>query len=350
MPDTPPDHVTGPPTGAGDGPPREAREGPPAGRPGDPGDAATGRVALHHRPAVQVVTLAVLSSVVVWIVGHLGWVLSGFSWATTEAVPVGSSSAGLEGLRITLPLVAAFLPELVGGCLLGSAAAGLLPLAFPHLPRAVAVFVAVGAAAITMVVVTTTARSRIEDGAPGAFASDQRVLDGLVVVVAATTLLGLLLGSLAAVRPGLLPVPLSVVAASVPLWVGGLVRDGALLGYAAAERVADVLVLLLMAAAFVLSVRRHAGWAVVWPVALVVLFAGAPVRIALVQLAGMLRPSAGLPGSLGPILEAALDTFQAAWWDAPRTWWPVLAALVLGVAALVVRLRRTRGRQARPVA
>ena len=39
--------------------------------------------------------------------------MSGFSWTTAESAPVGSSSEGLAGVRVTIPLVAAFLPSLV---------------------------------------------------------------------------------------------------------------------------------------------------------------------------------------------------------------------------------------------
>lgn len=294
---------------------------------------------LRPSPGRQVahgVGLAVLTAVTAWLFGHLPWVMSGFSWTTAESAPVGSSSEGLAGVRVTIPLVAAFLPSLVAFTAIGAVAAALLPLVLTTKvgQRRAAIVVALGALGVTTVVVTVLARSTIRQHASDAFAGDSRVLLGLVLVVIATTAVGALLGTLASVQIGFLPLAAALAAGQVPVWVAGFLvdRDTDVDAFRTAEHVSNLLVLVLLAVAFVLSVRRSAGWALLWPVAVALLWAAAPFRVMTVQLAGQLRPSAGLPGSLPDILQGGLDTFRASFWEAHQARWPWVVAALLALA------------------
>ena len=319
--------------------------------PGHPSETAG-----EQRPAIRVLGglgLAVLACVTSWLLGHLPWVVSGFSWPTAEAVPVGSSTEGLAGVRLAIPLVPAFLPSLIAFTAIGSVAAALLPLVLTTRSRhrVPAIAVVLAATAVTTVVVTLAARSTIVENAPDSFAADPRVLRGLVAVVFAATALGALLGTLGSVQIGLLPLAAAFGAGQVPAWV-----EAFLVGHAhgsdvltVAGRVADVLVLALLAVGFAISVRRTAAWMLLWPAAIAILWVAAPFRVMTVHLAGQLRPSAGLPGSLPEILAGGLDVFRASFVDAQPAYWPWAAAVVLAVGWHLgwLRTRRVRTAQRR---
>lgn len=306
-----------------------------------PDSGTSSQQRLTGRAVVLGLALGVVVAASSWLLGHLPWVLAGFSWSTTDAAPVGSSSEGLAGVRLTIPLVAAFLPSLVAFTVIGAVAATLVPLvlttrAAGH--RVPAVVVSLVALVLTMSVVTLMARSSIEAHAADAFAGDPRVLRGLVLVVAGTTVLGAVLGALASLQIGFLPLAAAVVAGQLPVWVGGFLvdHDHGPDALRTAEQVTDWLVFATLAVAFVLSVRRSAAWTTLWPVAIAILWVATPFRIMTVQLAGQLRPSSGLPDTLPDILQGGLDVFRASFWDAPQTRWPWLLALAVGLVWLVV--------------
>lgn len=294
--------------------------------------------------------LALMTAATGWLLGHLPWVLSGFSWPTTEAAPVGSSTEGLAGVRLAIPLVAQFLPSLIAFTTIGAVAATLLPLvlttrASGH--RLPAVVVSGVSLLLTVAVVTLLARRSIEAHAADAFAGDPRVLRGLVLVVVAATLAGALLGTLASVQVGFLPLAVALVAGQLRSWL-----DAFLVGHdhgpgalRTVDRVGDVLVLVLLTVAFVLSVRRSVGWALTWPVAIAIVWVATPFGVMTTYLAGQLRPSSGLPDSLPDILAAGLDVFRASFWEAPQARWPWLLAVLLAVAAAAVERRILRARR-----
>jgi hypothetical protein len=259
---------------------------------------------------------------------------------TTEAAPVGSSSEGLAGVRLTIPLVSAFLPYLIAFTAVGSVAAALLPLVFTTRSgsRLAAVGVALVSMAATTLVVTLVARNSIEKHAADAFAGDSRVLQGLVAVVFVTAAVGALLGALASVQIGFLPLAAAVVAGQVPVWLDGFVVDRS--HSADTTRTVDnagnVVVLVVLLVAFVLSVRRSAAWTALWPVAVAIVWVATPFRVMTSQLATQLRPSSGLPDSLPDILQGGLDVFRASFWEAHQARWPWLIALAGGVVWLLV--------------
>ena len=292
--------------------------------------------------------LAVLTAVTTWLFGHLPWVVSGFSWPSTEAAVVGSSSEGLAGVRLTIPLVAEFLPSLVAFTALGAVGAALLPLVFTTRAgqRLPAVAVALSSLAVTMIVVTLLARRTIQDRASDAFAGDSAVLAGLVLVVFGTAVGAALVGTLASVQIGFLPVAVGLAAGQLPIWIDGFLVDrGGMDAAHTAGQVGHWLVLVMLLAAFVLSVRRSAAWALLWPVAIAMVWLAVPFHVMTTQLSGQLRPSAGLPDTLPDILEAGLDVFRASFWEAPQARWPWLAAVLLALAWMAVErgIRQARG-------
>jgi hypothetical protein len=305
-----------------------------------------------HRRILLGVGLAVLSAVTCWLFGHLPWVLSGFSWPTTEAAPVGSSSEGLAGVRLTIPLVAAFLPTLIAFTTIGVVAASLLPLVLTTRAgsRLPAVGVALVSLLLTTVVVTLLARRTIKQHASGAFAGDSRVLLGLVLVVLGTTVVAAVLGTLASLQVGFLPLAAGLAAGQLPIWVHGFLVDrGPSVDVTrTADRVAHWLVLVVLAVAFVLSVRRSAAWAALWPVAIALVWVAVPFQVMTTQLAGRLRPSSGLPGTLPDILQESVDAFRASFWEAPQATWPWIGAILAAVVWIAMeRGIRRPGREPR---
>ena len=292
--------------------------------------------------------LAVLTAVTCWLFGHLPWVVSGFSWSTTRTAPVGSSSEGLAGVRLTIPLVAAFLPSLVAFTTIGAVSATLLPLVLTTRAgdRLPALAVATASLLVTTVVVTVSARSTIRAHASDAFAGDTRVLQGLVLVVAGATLAGGVLGALSSVQIGFLPMAAALAAGQLPTWVAGFLvgHDHGAGATRAAEHLSDALALVTLAAAFVLSVRRSAAWMLLWPLAIAIYWTSTPFRVMTTWLAPQLRPSSGLPDALPDLLRGGLDVFRASFWEAHQARWPWLLALVvaLGWYAVEQGVRRTR--------
>jgi len=297
--------------------------------------------------------LVALTVVTTWLFGNLPWVMSGFSWPTTRAAPVGSSSEGLAGVRLAIPLVAAFLSSLVAFTAIGSVSAALLPLVLTTRSsghRLASVGLVLATLVATTAAVTLSARRTIEEHAADAFAGDPRVLRGLVLVVLATTAVGAPLGTLASLQVGFLPLAAAVVAGQLPEWLRGFLVDRHSLDDRArlVGHVAEWLVLVTMTVAFVLSVRRIMAWAVLWPVAVALIWVAVPFRVMTDSLSVQLRPSAGLPGTLPDILRGGLDVFRASFWEAPQPRWPWLVAVLLAALWCVVE-RGAAGRVGGPV-
>ncbi|MCX6398280.1 MAG: hypothetical protein NTV23_17465 [Propionibacteriales bacterium] len=279
--------------------------------------------------------LAVAAVIVFWLVGFLPWVLDGFQ---LDARRYGVSGDGLDRLWLPVPLVAGQLTGLVAFTVVGSVGAMLLPLLFPAVPRSLAVVVTgltLVAAAVTL---TSVTRIAIADRSGNDFASDSRVLDGLVVGVLALVVVGVVVGGAAAWQVGLLPVAVAVLVTQLLSWLSFLELPRP-------DLVAELTSVVLLGGAFVLSVRRSLAWLVTWPVALVIVWLGPPVTAATSAVAARLRPGQNLDESLGDTYRTGLEVFRLAVGDAPRTWWPQLVALGIGAGWCAVRHRwhRTAG-------
>lgn len=300
----------------------------------------------RSRIAVLWTALVVLAVLCTWILGHLPWVLDGFRTPADRAVP-GTSAEGLSDVRLAIPLIAGRITTLVAFTAIGAIVATLLPLAFTDLPRGLAVVTAALTVATTTLVITFASRSGISSHAADAFAGDERVLDGLVAGVLLVAACAALLGSLGAAQIGFLPLPVAVLVGQLPAWLGALDDDRGFddLAYRLAS-------LVLLTAAFAISVRRSLGWIALWPVALALVWIASPLAIATGRLQDRLRPSTGLSSdNLRDVLDDARSVFRASFWHAGQVWWPGVVAVVLALAwAAVRRSRPGRLREPRPVA
>ncbi|RNL62253.1 hypothetical protein EFK50_10730 [Nocardioides marmoriginsengisoli] len=276
------------------------------------------------------ILLAVLAT---WLFGHLPWVLDGFRVHDDAR----GSATGLASVRLSIPLIAGQLTSLVAFTAIGSIGATLLPLAFPDLPRALAVVLSGLTLAVTTLILTLTARSSISTHAADAFAGDERVLDGLVAGVLLVTAAAGFLGCLASFQIGLLPLATAVVVGQLPVWFGALGADADL-----TRLLSRLGALVLLAAAFVISVRRSAGWIVLWPVALAIVWIATPLRIATSGMQDRLRPGAGLnEDNLSDVFAHGRELFRVSFWEAPQAWWPGVVAAGIAVVWLLVVRRRT---------
>lgn len=274
--------------------------------------------------------LALLAVVASWLLGYLPWVIDGFRLSGRSTTLLGNE--GLDGVRLVIPLIAGELTTLIAFAALGAVATTLLPLAFVEIPRTLGVVVAALVLALTTLVLTFIARASILDHAPGAFSGDERVLDGLVLGVFAVTAAAGFVGCVASVQVGFLPLATAIAVGQLPVWLGHL-GDGS----AGSGPVHDLVALVMLSAAFVISVRRSAGWIAGWPLALAVVWVATPLRIGTTAVADRLRPGAGLEHNLSDVFSEGYDVFRASFWHAHQSWWPGVAAAGIGVVWVLVR-------------
>ena len=266
-----------------------------------------------------------------WVVGFLFWLLDGL---------------GGPGLRqLLIPLITPALGALVVGGVVGGVAAGLLTAAGPRDRRAQSVLATLGGTALALVATLVASSAALDRVPAGDFAADSRVVTGLTIVAVLATSVGWGVGVLAGVgRPGL-GVALAVLSGMAPSWLSGVtlaVLPPTQTGLAVLGRVWSWVGLAVLAAALVtVGVRPAVRWAW-WPLLVAVVWFSGPVLTALAYLTPMLRPGAGLPGTLPDSLAAAWQVFQAASSPLPRGGL-VLWALALGGAAVVALVldRRT---------
>lgn len=274
--------------------------------------------------------LAAGCAVVFWVVGHLPWVLDGFH---VDPRPYGRGDT-LSQLSLPIPLIASQLTALIAFTTVGAIGAMVLPLLFPAIPRPLGVVVSALSLVATAVAVTSIARVALADEPDTGFASDPRVLDGLVVGVLGLVVLCVVVGGLASFQVGFLPIAAAVVVTQLGSWL-------ALLELPRPDLVAQWTTVALLGGAFLVSVRRRLGWIVVWPVALVIVWLGTPIGAATSVIGGRLRPGQNLDDSLGDVYDNGWEVFKIALWDEPRTWWPQVVAVAIGLVWLVVRQLRT---------
>jgi hypothetical protein len=166
----------------------------------------------------------------------------------------------------------------------------------------------------------------------------------LSVVTVVVALAGWGLGAAAAFGVPTLGVALAVLAGALPSWLGATIQ--ALLAPASpdAQLVAGRVVTWAGAAALVVALvtlgARPASRLVWWPVAVLAAWFVQPFLTASVYLDQVIRPGAGLPGTLPDALAATAQVFGLASLPANRPWLPWVVALAVAVAVAVIRAGR----------
>lgn len=285
------------------------------------------------------VLLAVLAGVTWWLVGFLPWVTAGFTWPTNAGAPIGVAGAGLEGVRLPLPLIAPFLPTLVACALIGGVVSGLTPIGFTHLPRwfgVVVVWLAVGGTTLATTYVSMTV---VRDQAGADFASDKRVLAGLALAALVATLVGLLAGTISVLRHGFTAIAGAFAAGAVPVWLNAFLfgEPHSTETYHSYATFSQAMLGVVLCAGLVVSVHRTAWSALWWPFALAIVWCAGPMVDALTYLAGQLRPASGLSNSLADQVDAARQVFWNALLHTHPPVWPIAAAFGVALAWLVYK-------------
>jgi len=130
--------------------------------------------------------------------------------------------------------------------------------------------------------------------------------------------------------------PLAVLAGALPSWLGALVTslapDGTVPTLGAAPEWAGAALLCL---ALVLTGLRPPVRALAWPVLVLPAWTVGAVVTAAVHLSPLLRPGAGLPGTLPESLRATGQVFTAVWSGEGRPLLPWLLAVAVAVAVAV---------------
>jgi hypothetical protein len=271
-----------------------------------------------------------------YVVGFLAWLVDGL---------------GDAGASLAVPLLTGAMSTLVMGGVVGGVAAGLLSAAGPAGLRARSVLATLAGTTLALVVALVTSANRLDSAAFRDFDGDSRVTTGLVVGAVVATAIGWAAGALVVVgRPGL-GIALALLAGMLPSWLSSLVfavlpppqEAMAVLG----QVWGWLAVGLLAAALVVVGARPSARWAW-WPLLVAITWFTGPVLVALVYLSPLLRPGAGLPGTLPDSLDAAAQVFREASSPDARDLWPWGVALVLAAIVALARARRTTRVTPRP--
>ena len=279
-------------------------------------------------------SLVPLAAVGWWAVGFLPWLAGGM-----RAVPVGG--------RIPLPLSPSLLGSLVLGTLVGGLVAGLLCLAVRR--RRLGVLATLGGLVLALSVVLAVAVTVLRHDAPDTFFSDPLVVTGLSVVVVLGALCAWALGSAGASGGPGTGLALAVLAGAVPAWLSSLLvlavdTTTSYAGLTVVGRIATWAGAAVLALALVVVGARPTSRLAWWPLLVLAAWFVSPLLTAAGYLEALLRPGAGLPGTLTDSLSAGWDVFRLAAAPAQRDLVPWSAALV--VAALVALVRG--GLRARP--
>jgi len=277
-----------------------------------------------------------------WLLGHLPWLLDGLqpSWyAGTEAVELPA------GTRLAVPLLTNTLADLLLYGLIGGVVAGLL-VRLGSGPRWRAAVATLAGVALGLGLALAQCLLTLGDAPQGAFGADPRVVAGLAVAAVGAALAGWALGSCALLgRSGLAPA-LAVLAGALPSWLSALVTslapDGTVPTLGAAPEWAGAALLCL---ALVLTGLRPPIRALAWPVLVLLAWTVGAVVTAAVYLSPLLRPGAGLPGTLPESLRATGQVFTAVWSGEGRPLLPWLLAVAVALAiALAISLTQAGSR------
>lgn len=272
-----------------------------------------------------------------WVLGFLPWLAQGLR----RAGPTGGRFApdqGADEVRMAIPLLAEEVTGLVTMAVLGGATAVAVARGWRR-RRPAAVAAAAGAA--TAAVIATLQSQHAVRTVTGDVASDPRVVHALALVACAATLVGVLLGLLAAIGPiWLVPAALAPAAALLPGWLEDLL-PGTQAG-STRWMFAFALGMLLGACA------RRPRHLVAWVPAAGIAWAAQAVPPALLAAGTTIRPGSGLeddpwrPATIGvEVFEAALTLPEAHW---PAAWFIALV-LALALTAVIAAITTTTTRR-----
>lgn len=246
-------------------------------------------------PALALLPLAAAAW---WVGGFLWWLLA-------------SARRGDAGGETALPFAASSLSGLVLGGLAGGVAAGLLARLTDRRGRGLAA--PAGGVALAVLVTLVQSSAAVREAAAGTFAADPVVLTGLTAVTVGAAAAGWGAGSLALLGRGGLAPALGVLAGLTPSWVSSVVF--AVTGPEAAPAVGRAATwsgAALLALALVVAGLRPPARLLWWPPVVGLAWFAGPALTATAYLEPVLRPGAGLPGTLVDALSGAWQVFGLA--------------------------------------
>jgi hypothetical protein len=239
-----------------------------------------------------------------------------------------------------VPLSGSLLGQLVLGALVGGVAAGMLCVLAAPARRWWAVVSTLSGMAVALVVVLVQATSVLSgEDAPDGFAADPRDLAGLSAVVVVIALTGWALGSAAVLGRIGAGVGPAVLAGALPSWLSALVFAVAVPSFSGVVWVGRAGIWLgaaVLGVALVTIGLRPPLRLVAWPLLVLLAWFTGPLFTAATYLEPLLRPGAGLPGTLGDSLAGAWQVFGAASSPSERDLLPWV--VVLPVAVFVAYL------------
>lgn len=279
------------------------------------------------------VLMVALSAVVFWVIGFLPWVLAGFALPPSLA---RGTAEGLAGVRLAVPLVVALLPQLVASALIGGVLSGMVPIAFPRVPRLLGVVLTGCVVLLETTVLLVISRRALEQHASVQIGGDQRVIEGLVLAMVCASALGLAVGLAATVRHGLVAIAGALVAAAVPPWLAAFPGIGPGL-------LPDLVAAAALLAGLLVSVHRTRLSALLWPLAFLVAWSGAPTAAAARDVVSGLGP--GAVEGLGTLVHRAGRVLVEHAGPSDQRWWPwALVAALAVIWLLRPRNARATGR------
>lgn len=273
--------------------------------------------------------LVPLAALVWWVIGFLPWLLSAD----------GRDVLAANGISVVaLPLFSGGLSDLVLGAGFGSVAAGLAALLGTG-SRAVRAGACAAGVAIALLATLLQSRSGVSDPNPGGLGIDERITNGLTIIVVVMTIAGLGLGLLGLTGRIGLGLALAAAAGAVPVWIMSVFNAVGL------DRTADQLRLAIevsrwtgavaVAVTLIVVGLRPTGLVALWPVVVLLAWFVGPTITAAGYMQVFLRPGVRPADIWGEHLSATIDV----WWLSaspelrPLTPW-IVAVVVAGAIAL----------------
>lgn len=280
-----------------------------------------------------------LAAFVWWIVGFLPWVLDGFGGSTFR------QASGLRAQWLAIPLYNGS----IGGLVLGAGTGGLLVGLVALLGRDGPVRSAIAAASgglLAMIAILVLTRDQIGHGNTGqGFTADDRVVNGLTIVVVLMTVVGTLVGLLGLAGSLGRGLALGGLAGAVGVWTVDVLHAAGWTDPGGFGHTADVghwTGAVVLAVALVTLGARPIFRLIAWPVAVLLAWFVAPTVTASSYIEALLRPGYG--SRVGDTISAAAHVWRMASSPGVRSLTPWITAIV--VAGVIVVGREVAVRRA----